>query len=69
MNATLKTINLTDWKGEPITYYEMDLKFQHTYHNFTYFSIEGESKQGFVDRITYEVKKMYSGATLNWTEE
>jgi len=69
MNATLKTINLTDWKDEPITYYEMDIKFQFAYNNFTYFSIEGESKQGFLDRITYEVKKMYSGAELKWAEE
>ncbi len=69
MTGILRTINCTDYKGEPITYYEMDLKFQHAYNNFTYFSLEGESKIGFTDRITYEVRKMYSGAQLTWVEE
>ena len=36
MIGTLKTIQCTDWKDEPITYYEMDLKFCATVH-FTHF--------------------------------
>lgn len=69
MTGILRTINCTDYKGEPITYYEMDIKFQAAYNNYTYFSLEGETKTGFTERIKYEVCKMYSGAQLTWAEE
>lgn len=68
MTGTLRTIECKDWKNESITYYEMDLKFQHPYNNYTYFSLEGESMIGFTDRIRHEVRKMY-GKELTWVEE
>jgi len=68
MEGKLKTIRLKDYKGDPMTVYEMDITFSHVHHNYTYFSLEGETKQGFTERISYEIRKMYGGATLVWTE-
>lgn len=69
MTGILRTIQCTDWKDEPITYYEMDIKFSHTYNNYTYFSLEGETKQGFTERVAYDIKKLYNGTILKWVEE
>ena len=69
MEAVLKTIHLTDWKGHPKTYYEMELTFTYARHSYTYFSIEGESKRGFADRIAYEVGKMYDNHNFTYTEQ
>lgn len=69
MTGTLRTIHAEDYKGDVITYYEMDIKFKHAFSNYTYFSLEGETKEGFTERISYEIRKLYNGSILHWVED
>mgnify|MGYP003128573850 CR=1 FL=1 len=69
MTGELKTIHSKDYKGDAIVYYEMDIKFQAPYNNYTYFSLEGETKQGFVERIWYEMKKTYNATEFLFNDQ
>ncbi len=68
MTGTLTTITCKDWRDEQITTYEMDISFPYARQNFTYFSLEGESKDGFTHRVSYDIKKLYGNDNFKWTE-